>query len=429
MRRIRVWVLCLLALGALSGRASAQLFDRLTNSKISVTVKHPPGLHLQVNRVAFGPASGPYSDELLAAIQADFVSSHMEVLDRQHLQSTLAEHQFNLSGYVDPQTAVRMGKFLGSTALVMLTVSRAHTDSIPTYAQTNRGIVYLSTVRSRLKGTIQTIDLTTGRVFQATPFDAVDSMVTSSMAGRPEYPDGDQVDAVAEREVVRRIHQMFLPWIEVKRLYFFNDKDCGMKVGYEFLKGNNIDEAKKASDAALESCKSTLKPDDKHLAHAYYNTAMVALLQGQFDQANDLLVQAEKTKHIDISTEAMLEVKQAQASDAAYREVAAQAQVPATRFSSEGAPPTSSASGADREVARPPSRTPVTTRRVAAVPAAARQSTTPARSSAAKSPAKDPTPPKATAAERLKALNDLFKQGLISKPEYDKKKAAILSEM
>ena len=47
-----------------------------------------------------------------------FEANTYEVLDRENLDRVMTEHRFNLSGMVDSSTAVKMGKFLGASALV-----------------------------------------------------------------------------------------------------------------------------------------------------------------------------------------------------------------------------------------------------------------------------------------------------------------------
>ena len=48
----------------------AQFWDKLSNPKIQVTIKHPPGLGMQVKRIAFGPSKGRESDLLIDAGQS-----------------------------------------------------------------------------------------------------------------------------------------------------------------------------------------------------------------------------------------------------------------------------------------------------------------------------------------------------------------------
>jgi hypothetical protein len=101
----------LFALGAVP--APAQFWDKFTNPKVHVTIRHPPGLGLQVNKVAFGPAKGEAAQQFIDQLTEHFVKANVEVVERQQLETMLAEHNFSLSGYVDSSSAAEMGKILG----------------------------------------------------------------------------------------------------------------------------------------------------------------------------------------------------------------------------------------------------------------------------------------------------------------------------
>ena len=242
----------------------AQILDRLTNPKITVTLKHPPGLGLQINRVAFGPASGARAGEIVDALSGALVSGGMQVLDRQHLAAALAEHQLNLSGYVDRQTAVAMGKFLGSTALLLVNVSRAVTQQDTSYSTTedshhNRHIIYNSRTQAFLKVSVQTVDLTTGVVFQAMVFEA-NPQVVNRVEGRccAVFPSEYEVFDAGLKQVVGQAYRLFMPWTEPTQLYFFSDKDCGMHDAFTLLKENDVSGADRSPVRTLMRAKLRL---------------------------------------------------------------------------------------------------------------------------------------------------------------------------
>ena len=86
----------------------------LTKPQITVNLTHPPRLGLNIKRVAFGPANGRCSDEILDRLAGDLVSGGVEVMDRHSLQIALAKQHLSLTGYVDQQSAARMGKIARS---------------------------------------------------------------------------------------------------------------------------------------------------------------------------------------------------------------------------------------------------------------------------------------------------------------------------
>src|SRR5881394_4565366 len=169
MRRMVALVVVLLATVS---AAQAQFFDKLSNPTTSVTLKHPPGLGLKINKIAFGPASGTCADQIVEALISDFVSNQIEVVDREHLKSILAEHNFTVSGYVDQTSAAAIGKVIGPSALVFVKSQRCVTQQDRLHetetrynnkTKSNYDVpVYSSRTQAFLKVSIQTVDLTTG---------------------------------------------------------------------------------------------------------------------------------------------------------------------------------------------------------------------------------------------------------------------------
>jgi len=408
MRPTTALLVACAALCTSSTRAHAQLFDRLLNPQITVTLSHPPGLGLRVSRIAVAQAVGDKADQVADAITSDFVTGGMEVMDRQHLQSTIAEHQLNLSGMVDQQTAMAMGKFLGSTALIFINVQRAATaqQSLHDFVEDSRRIQhvrYISQTRASLKVSVQTVDLTTGRTFQAKVFEANPVVQTSSIDQCcAEFPTDFEVFDAAIQTVVSQVHAQFLPWTEERKVFFFDDKDCQLKVAFNLLKAGDLDGAAKQSEANVVACQAGPKVDAKKLAHSLYNVGMTAFLASDYAKASDFFAQAQRAKVIGITTEAMAELNRAMALETESRRVDERtAQAAAAQATTAPAPP---------PVAPAPAPAQTASRRTSATPPTA-------------------VKVKATPSERLKQANELLKQGLITQDEYDKKKAEILKDM
>src|SRR5512133_2627978 len=106
--------------------AQAQFWSELANPKVEVTVVHPPGLGLKVERLAFAPSRDLNSREVADALTADLVQSRqVEVVDPGHLDAVLKEQELGASGYVEPATIARLGKLLGPSVLVIVNVNRS----------------------------------------------------------------------------------------------------------------------------------------------------------------------------------------------------------------------------------------------------------------------------------------------------------------
>ena len=367
---------------------TAQLFDRMSNPKVTVTLNHPPDLGLLVGQFAFGPATGQRADEVVMALQRDLAASGMRVLDQRGFLNALADHQFVYTGFIDQPIAIGMGKFLGPTALLMVDVSRANIDrqqssSTSTDNHNVKHTTWRSKTRAELRVSIRAVDLRTGQSFPPQVLDRnaeKENVVEEKCCA--SYPSEREVFELALQQVVADAHRLLVVWAEPQDLIFFDDKDCHMNVASDMVKAGDIQGAARQSESNVEACKATPDLDDKKLAHSYYNVGMVAFLEGRYNNALYMFEQAQKVKDIGITTDAMTLVKRAMQS---YSELQA-----------------------------------FVARRADALGAA---------TSEARTGATDSAPARLSPLERLKALDAAYKAGLLTKEEYDKKKAEILKEM
>ncbi len=114
------------ALALLAVPVQAQFWSEIANPKVEVTLVHPPGLGLKVERLAFAPSRDLNSRELADALTADLVQSRqVEVVDRGHLDAILKEQELGANGYVEPATIAKLGKLLGPSVLVIVNVNRS----------------------------------------------------------------------------------------------------------------------------------------------------------------------------------------------------------------------------------------------------------------------------------------------------------------
>lgn len=343
MRRI---IAPILILFATPSAAHAQFWDKLSNPTISVTLNHPPGLGLKVNKIAFGPASGTCADQIVEALISDFVSNQIEVVDRQNLNAILAEHDFTFSGYVDQASAAAIGKILGPSALVFVKTQRCATQQDRLYdtetrydnrTKSNYAVrVYYSRTRAFLKASIQTVDLATGRIFAARALDYSPEQRNKSYERYPEAPAEFDVLDIAVRAAVTDVHRMFLPWSEPTSLIYYDNKDCGLKQAFELLKSGDVEGAFHRSQENLETCKTDPQVKGKVLAHAYYNVGMSYMMQNEYDKALEHFREAAKLQPGDIVTKAMADCQRAKELVLAMQQVEDKAAFEAEKKQAEG---------------------------------------------------------------------------------------------
>lgn len=366
----------------------AQLWDSMSNPTVSVRLNHPPLLGVKFDKIAFGPASGPCADQVVDGIIGDFVSGGVEVVDHQHLQTLMSEHEMSLSGFIDQSSAARIGKILGPAALVFVKVQRCSPQQDrsvekQTYTKNNVNYTinnYIARTRVSLKGSIQTVVLETGKIFAATPFEFAPEESNESTEGLPPFPPADDMTDRAVRQAVTMAHQMFLPWSEMLKLVYFDDKPCELKKAFELLKAGDVAGAMKQSQVNLEACRKNPEVKDKVLGHALYNVGMGHMFANEYDAALANFREASLRRPGEIVTKAISDCQRAQQLQSAMQQYEERA---VFASSVEEAP-------------------------AAAAPAASRAD---------------------SAEERLRQIDALFKKGLISKEDYDKKKAEILKDL
>ena len=318
MRRFITIVLVLF--GTLSA-AQAQFWDKLSNPTIPVKLDHPPGLGFKVDKIAFGPASGTCADQIVEALVSDFVANQMEVVDRQNLDAILTEHDLTLSGYVDQRSAAAIGKILGPSALVFVKTQRCATQQdrlietetrYNSQTKTNESVrAYYSRTRAFLKASVQSVDLTTGRIFAARTLEYSPEQRNKSYEGYPEAPAEFDILDVAVQGAVTDVHRMFLPWSEQTSLIYYDNKDCSLKQAFELLKSGDVEGAFHRSEENLAACKKVPGVKAKILGHAYYNVGMSYMMRDEHDKALEFFQEAAKLQPGDIVSKAAADCQRA----------------------------------------------------------------------------------------------------------------------
>ena len=393
---------------AISATASAQFWARLINPDVQVTLNHPPSLGLKITRIAFLPVGGANTQDLISALTTDLsASGKMEILDRANFDAILKEQSLGESGYIDPATVTRLGKLLGAAALVTVSVpvckgSQVHLTNDQSYTDKNgayhRNIHYISKTSVQFIASIQVTDLTTGKIYKSQRVVLDPSLSNESEQGYPEYPDELQVREAAINAATGSVHRMFLPWTEAQKLIFFDDKDYGMKGAYQSLEAQNVPAALEKAQASLAAAKADAAAKPKYLARVNYNLGMVYFIEGDYDSAKPYLQAAlEINPKADIFQQSFGNCQRAlqlrQESQQVDDRTEAQRRAEAEAQSQATAPAPAAA----------------------AAPAAA--------------PVKTASNGGGSAEDRLAHLKVMLKKGLITKHEYEQKRAEIIKTL
>ncbi len=431
--------LVLMAVLSSACSAHAQLWDMLTNPQITVNLTHPPRLGLTLNKFAIGPAWGGCADQIADQLASALASSGAEVVNTYAFNTMMTSRRMTLGTSMDAQSATQLGRVFGPTALIFVKISNCDVDhhnatterreevrnnqqnqqynqqnnqqNNRPYSSTNnnsnnnsqndnnnnnnnnRQEKQYRTIRINhaiteihLRGTIQTVDLATGRIFSATPI-VQDSRLENLGEDRfPEYPPDRAVRDPAIGRAVQDAITLYLTWNEQKLLYFFDDKPCNLNTAYSLLKAGDLAGTLRMSQENLETCKVTPKVKDSTLAHAYYNVGLSYLLVNDHERAMQFLTQSLRLKGGNIVEQTIAETNQSAQLESEMRQVVQRTE----QFE---------------------------------------QSQSAAQAPVAQQPAAGPAPASGSVEDRLQRLDDLYKKGLITKQEFDQKRQALLKEL
>lgn len=328
MKTGRTFSLALLIALAATFPLEAQFWARATNPKVRVELQHPPGLDIQVERIAFGPATGSCSNEILQQLIDVFVANGIEVVDRQSIDRLLAEHDLTLSGYVDRSTAAELGNLLGPSALIMLEVTRCVVERERFSEEPREGeFLYFARTEAFVGASVRSIDLATGTIFAARSLQHSPSRTVESDWEPPPYPEDFEVLDEAFALITWDVQRMFLPWTESRELVFFDDKDCGLDRAFRALKNGDIDRTLEISLNNLEACEGDSEAEAKDVGQAYYNVGMSYRIRGEYDRALEYLRRSAELRPGDIVEEAISDTAKARDLLAAMRQVEERAEI------------------------------------------------------------------------------------------------------
>lgn len=393
--------------GFLSAWAGAQFLDRLTNPKVLVAIEHRPIYTLRISTIAVQLDGGEGSlgrmmldsaatrcaDPWLAATISDFLSRNVEVVDRKRLESILSEHKLAASGLMNQATAAKIGQLVGAQVFVFLKLLGC-TASVE---ENNKAIIikgamvtppdYL--VKLSLSGTIQAIDLTTGRVIAARNIQVVSSEVR-----KDNTKNVDALIPKAAENASAEVMKLFFPWTEQRQVVFYDDKDCNLKSAALLLRGGDLVGALELSEQNVETCRALSTKAKKALWRSLHNLGILLFANGRYSEAISKFQEAMSLGGEEVVAEAMAECRRAERAQKELEEYGA-------RLEAERA-----------QLAPSPS------------PAASKSPSQQGRSGGAAQRGASPS-----VEERLRRIDQMCKQGLLTKEECQQKRQEILRDL
>lgn len=203
-----------------------------------ITVKRPAEVNLKdYKKIAIGDivdASGrvsahakDVSDGLTSTL---FSSGFFEVLDREHLKRVIAEHNLNVSGFIDENTASQFGDLVGTAVLVF---GRLQTDKYDEERSEGKpwtdkkGVSHKSYYRKGvydLSVNVKLTDIQTGRILAVKNLSAGYKASTSADKQTPPEIDKDALYTKCINDILGQFMKLVAPYDVQVKASFETDK-------------------------------------------------------------------------------------------------------------------------------------------------------------------------------------------------------------
>ncbi|MFP4288618.1 MAG: CsgG/HfaB family protein [Bacteroidota bacterium] len=266
------------------------------NPSVYLTVQRPAEINLSGNKtIGVGEFISPggrrslQSNNLEEIITTRLVDVEtFQVVDRQNINSLLREHNLSLSGMVDGDNAVEVGKLLGTNVLIFGNIHEdSYSEEITETEKTDEegGRTYIVKERKgkyTLKTNIRLVEVSTGKILAARDFSSVKTAKTSARNEDPPAIDRRSIYRQASQDVASQLVRMIAPYKENVKVSFEKDKQLHeLDVAIAQIKIGDWDDAIRTLQMA--AMKNDL--DDKTKAKAFYNYGLVILYDGQYENA------------------------------------------------------------------------------------------------------------------------------------------------
>jgi tetratricopeptide (TPR) repeat protein len=262
---------------------------------IRVPFVEPAEIDLKgIENIAIGDITGLGGEDLQDDLtQALFESERFQVLDRQHLQHILTEHELQYSGAIDESTAIELGKLIGSTAFIFGRVQRyGYNDQVSQskWKDKKTGKTHINYKRegvATVRAFLQVTDTRTGKIIAIRKIERSSTATTSATDRRPPPIDGDILLESARFKVVDTFMRAIAPYEVTINMTFIKVKGVPeISAGIAFAKHRQWDLAIESFEKGVETAPYKVK----HKAH--YNLGIAYMAVGEFDKAKEHLKEA-----------------------------------------------------------------------------------------------------------------------------------------
>jgi len=270
-------------------------------TRLMVPVTRPAEVNLsKFKTIAIGDITGNGGQDLAEDLTARlFQSGRFEVLDRQHLERILKEHNLSFSGLVDETYAAGLGELFGTSALVFGRVAKYEYKEDLTdekYETTDKkGKVtkhteYTRTGKINMDVSLQITDLTTGKIIAVKKISKSNGERKTNIDDQPEKIDKDKWLRWGYQAVAGEFMKMIAPYQEKVEVKLLTDGDMPeLESGINLAKIGQWDTAIGFFEQAIKN--NEMNPKVK-IDKAWFDLGVAYEYTYQFDKAEEAVMKA-----------------------------------------------------------------------------------------------------------------------------------------
>lgn len=291
-------------------------------AKLTVPRLKPAEINLSsYKQVTVFPFKGPHGREISDTLTEHlFESDRFDVLERSNLDRILREQNLSMSDVSDPGSSVKLGKIMGSSALIFGQVyKRKYTQKRSSTKATCRedGKKYTCR-RYKVKGQwhlrvgFKMVDTATGKIIATKVVEESKSKSKSKREERPEVTwDKENVFGALQNSLIDRFMRMIAPYTVYIDVKLFDDDDLPwLESGIKFAEGGDWKTAIDMFESAVAEAERNPDIDQELRARAHYNLGVAYGYSGQYDKAVETLKQACKLNPEDVFFVELKKIKQ-----------------------------------------------------------------------------------------------------------------------
>ncbi len=296
-------------------------------SKLKVPRLKPAEINLSsYQKVTVVPFKGPHGREIGDTLtQQLFESKRFEALDRSHMDHILKEQNLSISDVSSPDTSIRLGKIMGSRALIFGQVyKRRYTQKRSSEKATCRKNKKKYTCRRyRVKGAwylkvgFKMVDTSTGKIIATKVIEESKSKSKSKREERPEVSwDPEKVFTSLQDRLIGNFMRVIAPYTIYSDVKLFADDDLHwLETGIKFAESGEWHTAIEMFASAVAEAERNPDIDLKIRARAHYNLGVAYGYSGQYSKGIGQLTQACRLNPEDVFFVELKKIKEFQLDD------------------------------------------------------------------------------------------------------------------